>query len=351
MTRKIIYLINPISGTGGKSSLQELIIRKTRGQNIDFNILPTNAEGEYDFLLPFIEKQKVTDIIICGGDGTVNAVAAALMGITVRLGIIPMGSGNGLAFAARIPKAPEKALDIIFAGRASPIDGFTINDHFSCMLCGVGFDARVAHEFARQKRRGLQTYIRVSLKHFFKARAHSFGIHLPAGQGAGMRGSGQGADSAANSGHGAIAGEPGRVADLSFPVEAFFISIANGNQFGNNFTIAPKASLHDGLLDIVIARKTSKFRLVFAVLNQIMGNNAVLKIGEQDPHLGEKRSLYPDGNTGSVPGKKKIIYFQTSSLVIDNPQKAPLHIDGEPSATSEKFTIRIIPNAFTLIQP
>jgi diacylglycerol kinase (ATP) len=304
MTRKIIYLINPISGTRGKSSLQELIMRKTREQNIEFNILPTNAEGEYDFLLPFIEKQKITDIVICGGDGTVNAVAAALMGVTVRLGIIPMGSGNGLAFAAGIPRAPEKALDIIFAGRASPTDGFTINDHFSCMLCGIGFDARVAHEFARQKRRGLQTYIRVSLKHFFGARAHSFRIHLP---------------------------------DISFPVEAFFISIANGNQFGNNFTIAPKASLHDGLLDIVIARKTSKFRLVFAVLNQIMGNNAVLKIRGR----GEE----------GIPGKKKIIYFQASSLVIDNPQKAPLHIDGDPGATSEMFTIRMIPQAFTLIHP
>ena len=325
MSRRIIYLINPISGTRGKSSVQEMIIRKTQEQNIDFNILPTNAEGEYDFLLPFIEKQKVTDIVICGGDGTVNAVAAALMGTHVRLGIIPMGSGNGLAFAARIPKAPEKALDIIFAGRASPIDGFTINDHFSCMLCGIGFDARVAHEFARQKRRGLQTYIRVSLKHFFKTRAHSFRIHFPSGVSA----------------------------DHSFPVEAFFISIANGNQFGNNFTIAPKASLHDGLLDIVIAKKMSKFRLVFSVLNQIMGNNAVLKIPEQgdDVRKPEAAPVDPKGDRLSFPGKKKIIYFQTPSLVIENPQRAPLHIDGDPSATSEKFIIRIVPKAFMLIQP
>src|SRR5882757_1861813 len=118
MDRKIIYLINPISGTGGKSSVRELITRRTQEKGIAFSILPTNAEGNYDFLLSLIEKDGVTDIVVCGGDGTVNAVASALTGIDIRMGIIPMGSGNGLAFAARIPKKPSRALDIIFAGQA-----------------------------------------------------------------------------------------------------------------------------------------------------------------------------------------------------------------------------------------
>jgi len=233
-----------------------------------------------------------------------------------------MGSGNGLAFAARIPKSPAKALDIIFAGRAAAIDGFTINDQFSCMLCGIGFDARVAHEFARQKRRGLQTYVRVSLKHFFKVRPYSFRIYIP-----GMQGQ---ADAIADP------KKPGPGTSYSFSAEAFFISIANGNQFGNNFTIAPKASLHDGLIDIVIVKKMNKLRLVFSVLNQIMGHNAVLKIPE----------LEAEGR-----GRKNILYFQTPCLTIENPQRAPLHIDGDPSATSEKFVIRIVPLAFMLIQP
>ena len=179
MSRKIIYLINPISGTRGKSSLHELISRRTSARNIDFSIQPTNAEGNYEYLLQLIEKEKVTDIVVCGGDGTVSAVASALIGTPTRIGIIPTGSGNGLAFAARIPASPSKALDIIFAGKASPIDGFTINGHFSCMLCGIGFDAEVAHEFARQKIRGLQTYIRISLGRFFRTGAYHFRIHLP----------------------------------------------------------------------------------------------------------------------------------------------------------------------------
>src|SRR6202012_3574222 len=182
--RKIIYLINPISGTRGKRSLKELITRRTQQEGIEFHILPTDADGNYAFLIPVIEKEGVTDIVICGGDGTVSAVAAALTGRDIRIGIIPMGSGNGLAFAAGIPKAPARALDIIFAGKASWIDAFRINGRFSCMLCGIGFDAEVAHDFASQPRRGLQTYIKVSLRHFFRARCYSFQIGSRTGSGA-----------------------------------------------------------------------------------------------------------------------------------------------------------------------
>ena len=99
-SRKIIYLINPISGTRGKRSLPDLIARRTKDAGIDFSILPTDAAGDYSFLLPLIGQDEVTDIVICGGDGTVSAVAAALKGRDTRIGIIHMGSGNGLAFAS-----------------------------------------------------------------------------------------------------------------------------------------------------------------------------------------------------------------------------------------------------------
>jgi diacylglycerol kinase (ATP) len=289
VARKIIYLINPISGTRGKSSLRELIARKTADRHIDFEILPTNAEGKYDHLRDLIAKEKVTDIVICGGDGTVNAVMAALRGNPVRIGIIPMGSGNGLAFAARIPKDPSKALEIIFAGKASLIDGLMINDSFSCMLCGIGFDAEVAHTFAQEAKRGLQTYIRVTFRHFFRGKYWVFHIDLP--------------------------GE-------KLKTEAFFISIANANQFGNNFTIAPKARLDDGLLDIVIVKKMNKVRTLLAVVRQVMGGRP-----------------------------KDILYFQTPSLRIINRNMAPLHIDGDPKQTAPAFDIHILPKIIQLIQP
>ncbi len=319
--RKIIYLINPISGTRRKRSLREMIRQKTQEQGIDFDILPTNAEGDYSHLPGLIRNQGVTDIVICGGDGTVSAVAAALYkpdaswgANEVRLGVIPMGSGNGLAFAASIPKDPAKALELIFAGQAAYIDGVLINDQFSCMLCGIGMDGKVAHEFAGQRRRGLQTYIRITMRNFFSTRPYPFRLCIPIG-GATQSNSPAGAK-----------------AQRELTVDAFFISIANGNQFGNNFTIAPKASLQDGLLDIVIAKKTSRMLFLWSVIRQVLGGYPVQSA--------------PDGN-----GPGRIIYFQTPSLVIENPAEAPLHIDGDPKPSARSFRISVVPKAIQLIQP
>ena len=298
MTRKIVYLINPISGTRGKSSLVALLKRKTIEAGIEFDILHSNPKGEYEFLREKIKSEKITDVVVCGGDGTINPVVNALQKISVRIGIIPMGSGNGLAFTAHIPSQPSSALQVIFKGRALPTDAFYINDEFSCMLCGIGFDAAVAHQFAQQKRRGLQTYIKTSIIEFFKAQPYHFRIEA---------------------------------GNKSFEVDAFFISIANSNQFGNNFTIAPQASLSDGLLDIVIVKKMSKLMLPFSVISQVTGINA--------PQSAK-----------NYTANKNIIYLQTSSLTIDNRDNAPLHIDGEPRRSSASFHIRIIKHCFSLLQ-
>ena len=151
MVRKIIYILNPVSGTQKKERIKDLIIRKTRSEVIEFKILPSKADGNYDDLRKMIKKEMITDVVICGGDGTLNAVVCALQGAEINIGIVPIGSGNSLALASKIPKQTGPALDIIFKGRASPVDAFLINEKFSCALCGIGFDAEVAHEFAKQK--------------------------------------------------------------------------------------------------------------------------------------------------------------------------------------------------------
>src|SRR2546421_7440370 len=102
MSRKIVYLINPISGTRNKSFLENIIRKENERRNIKFEIHPTNATGDYHFLSQKIRKEKVTDIVVCGGDGSVNAVGSALSGHDVNIGIIPLGSGNGLAYTANI---------------------------------------------------------------------------------------------------------------------------------------------------------------------------------------------------------------------------------------------------------
>jgi len=295
--RNIIYIINPISGSGVKKGLEQLIEQKTKNAGIPFEIFPSVASGDYSFLIPVIKEKKITDVVIAGGDGTVSQVAGSLMNTNVNFGILPFGSGNGLAYAAKIPKQPAKALDIIFSGKPSAIDGFYVNDQFACMLCGLGFDAKVAHEFAKQPKRGLKTYASLVSKNFFAADTYDFIVESNG---------------------------------LTFSTEAFFISVANSNQFGNNFTIAPRALLSDGLLDIVIVKKTAKPLLLFNLIKQILGG----RINKVE-------------NSLNLP----VIYFQTKSLIIKNKSNAPMHIDGDPAETPEELKIEVNKKCFRLIQP
>lgn len=297
MSRKIIYIINPISGTRSKRNIQQIIAGKTKEKGFHHVVFPSVADGDYSFLRPIIKEERVTDIVIAGGDGTVSQVVGSLMNENVNFGVIPCGSGNGLAFAAKIPGQTEKALDIIFKGHAVETDGFYVNKTFACMLCGIGFDAKVAHEFARQEKRGLTTYAKLVSKNFFSASPYTFSIESNG---------------------------------MSFSTEAFFISIANSNQFGNNFTIAPKALLADGLLDIVIAKKTTKPALLFNLLRQILAG----KIQNISSSLNQP-----------------IIYFQTEKIRIGNTSNAPMHIDGDPAETPDKLIIEIKKKCFRLIQP
>lgn len=299
MNRHIIYIINPIAGTRKKAGLQEYVAKRTKEQNIPFDIFPSVASGDYSFLKSIIKEKNTTDIVIAGGDGTVSQVAGSLMDTKLNFGIIPCGSGNGLALAAGISKKPEKALDIIFTGKAAATDGFYINDHFACMLCGVGFDAKVAHDFANQPKRGLTTYIKQTLSNFFSAKTYRFELVMK---------------------------------NNTLKTDAYFISIANSNQFGNNFTIAPKASLSDGLLDIVIVTHQNKLSFILQTIKQVAGRNKL----QTENFINEKKS---------------VIYFQTDELVIKNLSEAPMHIDGDPAETPQQIKVKIAPACFHLIQP
>lgn len=299
MTRRILYFINPISGPHRKIPIEKIIAEKTKARNIYFEILPANLRGEYPFLRDKIEKENITDVIICGGDGTVNQVASALIDVDVNIGIIPLGSGNGLALSARIPREIGRAMKVIFDGKGSFIDSFFINGEFCCMLCGMGFDAQVAHDFAAREKRGLSAYISDTLKNFMIAPSYPFDITIKG---------------------------------KTFSTEAFFISISNSNQFGNNVKIAPKASLSDGLLDIVVVKKMSRMKMVWAILKQIQSGQ---------PGLHEEMNFH----------EREISYFQAEKLIIHNPSLAPFHIDGEPVPTDKKFEIEILPGAFKLLQP
>jgi diacylglycerol kinase (ATP) len=297
--RHLVFIVNPISGTRSKKDLAQVIGHAMKKAGIRFSIVPSVYNGNYGFLDEKIKNENVTGFVIAGGDGTINQAISSLNHWSLPFGIIPCGSGNGLAFSAGIPKDPVKALQIIVAGKTQVTDAFSINGNFACMLVGLGFDAQVAHDFANDPKRGLTTYIKKTISNFFSAKAYPFCV---------------------------------KVADEDIETEAFFISIANSNQFGNNFRIAPKASLTDGLLDIVIVTKQNKLNLLFHTARQLGGFNSL-----QHASLSNNKAA--------------IIYFQAEKLVIKNPAGAPMHIDGDPCESAEQLDLAILKNCFSLLVP
>ncbi|HEY6957014.1 MAG TPA: YegS/Rv2252/BmrU family lipid kinase [Flavisolibacter sp.] len=299
MKRKLLYIVNPISGTRNKTSLKEVIEEKTRAAGIDFAIYPSLESGDYSYLYPIIKEQGFTDVIIAGGDGTINQVLNSLRKLKLPFGIIPCGSGNGLAFSAGIPKNPAKALQVIFKGKSDWCDAFLVNETFACMLVGLGLDAQVAHDFANDPNRGLATYIKKTVSNFFNAKTYPFVLRSNGKQ---------------------------------LKTDALFVSIANSNQFGNNVTIAPKASLHDGLLDVVVMAEQNKLVALLQAFKQVGGFNKLQKLEVIDESAG-------------------VLYFQAEEIKIDNPKLAPMHIDGDPVNTSKKFSVQILKDSFRLIYP
>ena len=175
-------------------------------------------------------------VIAAGGDGTVNEIATALSHTRTAIGIIPLGSGNGLARTLGIPQDVDEALGVIAAGNIETCDrGMACGLPFYCTF-GVGFDAEVSEKFASEKRRGRITYVRSVLQEFLEYQPQPYAISVG-----------------------------GRV----ITERAFLIAACNASQYGNNAYIAPKAELTDGLLDLVVIHEGSPPRQFIRVMHRI----------------------------------------------------------------------------------
>lgn len=298
-SRKFVFLINPKSGTQKYAHTRSMIDKFIQENQLEAEVLETVSTGNYDLIHDKVLYESFTDVVIGGGDGTIHSVVNALSDLSVRFGILPLGSGNGLARTLGIPMSLSKSLKLIVTGKAIDIDAIYIDDKLSLNVSGLGFDASIAEDFAGRVKMGLINYTHQSVIQFFKAHPYQFQI---------------------------------KVFGLDFFTEAFLISIANSRQFGNNFTIAPKASLIDGLLDVVIVQKMNKMRLPFAVLQQIRGNNQLSKLVEQFSNEG-------------------ILYFQTPDIEITNHKHAPFHIDGDPYPVPDVVRASISGKKIPIIQP
>lgn len=222
MTKRILFIFNPHSGTSKRGLNSQLIMENFDAPDWECNVVPTTHAGHAKQMAK--DASKNTDIIVAiGGDGTVNEVASAIVDTKVALAIIPRGSGNGLSNFLGIPKGLKQALEVIKRGKTRQIDTMTINNHRFVNIAGVGFDAHIAHLFKDFGTRGFISYSKLVMKEFMKYQ----GVKLKLG----LNGSGFQDE------------------------EAFVVSFANSSQYGNNAHIAPQAIIDDGLMDVCIVKK------------------------------------------------------------------------------------------------
>ena len=226
--RKLAFIINPVSGVLSKDRVINAIEDGLDKEKYDFTIEYTKEAGH----AVEICKQKIGEgidvIVAVGGDGSVNEIARTLTDKPAALGIIPAGSGNGLAHHLKIPVNFRKAIDIINQGKTIKIDTGSINDLFFVSIAGIGFDGIVAREYAKNKRRGFLNYLRIVTEEYVNYRPRNYTI-LANGE--------------------------------KLKRKALFISFANSDQFGYGASIAPSASVDDGLLDVIIMKKPSIIEL------------------------------------------------------------------------------------------
>jgi YegS/Rv2252/BmrU family lipid kinase len=223
MKRKIIFIVNPISGIGKQKKIESILADNLDKELFDYEIRYTEYAHHGTYIAREAAEQNSCDAIVAvGGDGSVNDVVNGLHGQNLTMGIIPCGSGNGLARDMKIPLQPAQAVRMINQYNVAPIDTVQLNNLIFVSIAGVGFDALVARKMKLAKKRGLTAYVNIVMSDYPLSKDTVF--HLV-------------------------------VDGKEIERKAWFISFANSNQFGYNTAIAPLAHLDDGLLDICIVDK------------------------------------------------------------------------------------------------
>ncbi len=289
--RRVMLIINPISGTGSKKGVAEMVGNRMRHAGLEVDVRFTGGSGDATTLAREAAVSGYGGVLACGGDGTVNETARALCGTSTAMGILPAGSGNGLARHLGIPMDIPLALDIVEHGNIVASDYGTVNGlPFFCTF-GMGFDAAVSHRFARQNRRGMLSYVKSALSEYVQFRPQVYTL----------------------SANGKILTE-----------KAFLVAVCNASQWGNNAYIAPQASITDGLLDITIVHSGSPIDAA------VMGMDIF---------------------TGFINKNTMVHCFRAPAAVIYRSAPGEAHIDGEPMMMDDILDIKCRHKALRLFTP
>ena len=291
--KNIAFIINPISGAketqNAKRKLPKLIMQTLDMEQWLPNIVFTEYAGHATELAHQYARMGFDAVVAVGGDGTVNEVARGLKDTKTALGILPMGSGNGFARHLNIPIRPQKALEMINHSEPINVDYGLANGRLFVSTCGTGFDAVVADNFAGSNKRGFMTYLQNTLKVAFSYQPQTYHI---VGDG------------------------------LDVTHKAFLITFANANQWGYEAMIAPKASVQDGKMDIML-----------------MSSHAILG----------SASLALRLFTGSIDNSYFMDTIRAKEITLEREEVAPFHIDGDPVEMDKDIHIKIVADGLKVL--
>ncbi|MGC9373531.1 MAG: diacylglycerol/lipid kinase family protein [Bacteroidales bacterium] len=291
MKVKILFVINPVSGKKSKDFVPALIKQTFYEEHYDLKIIYTLFSGEATHIVKQYFNKGYKKVVAVGGDGTVNEVASAITETDAVLGIVPTGSGNGLARHLKIPMNIKKALGIIKKGHPIKIDFGMINDQKFFCTTGVGFDAHIGHVFSKAHTRGFVSYLKATLSEFKQYQPMRYEISMNG---------------------------------TTYMRDAFLITFANASQYGNNAHIAPKAIINDGKIDVSIMRS---FPIISA------------------PNLGTRLFIK------TIDKSHYVETFQCKKIVVKRKEPGVVHFDGEPVEMGEILNIKVVPKGLYVIVP
>ncbi len=278
----MLFIVNPISGKGKAKKAKLVKMLQSKGCNIAFTEYAGHAE--------VLAREAADDIVVAvGGDGTVNEVARGLVGTDKALGIIPCGSGDGLARHLGIPHNVDKALAIIEKGNSRLMDAAKVNGRLFFSVCGVGFDAVVSEKFAKCGKRGLSNYVKLGLKTWMNYTPEQYTIEVD--------------------------GE-------KVQTDAVFITVGNSNQWGNGAKITPLADCFDGLLDVTIVDKFSFLEMPVQACRLM---------------------------TGTVHKSRRVQCYTGKNIRIIRNEEGPAHADGDWFEAPKILDISVIPSALKVL--
>lgn len=285
----VLFIVNPISGTTDKKRIVSLIPKYLSEERFDVRVAYTEHRGHAAELAGAAVLEGTDVVVAVGGDGTVNEVARSLVHSRSALGIIPCGSGNGLARHLYIPMNPEGALQVLADCEIKSLDYGIINGTPFFCTCGVGFDAFVSSKFAQSGRRGLLSYIENTLREGLKYHPDTYDVEID--------------------------GERKQF-------KAFLIACANASQYGNNVYIAPHASMSDGLMDVTVMEPFNVLeapQIAIQLFNKTINQNS------------------------------KIRCFKCREVRIHRSAPGVIHFDGDPKEEGCEINVRVVPKDIRIV--